>query len=124
MPGWLAGGLPAPPGRPGPFEPVLNGRNRVAVPGPLIRDLPRHVPLERVFARVQQRYAETQQHGQHAGYGEQDQEYRHRVFRVMPEVGFEPTRPCGPRILSPLRMPFRHSGKRINIIGLQTPTKT
>ena len=24
-------------------------------------------------------------------------------------VGLEPTRPCGPRILSPLRIPFRHT---------------
>ena len=28
----------------------------------------------------------------------------------MPEVGVEPTRPCGQRILSPPRLPFRHSG--------------
>ena len=28
----------------------------------------------------------------------------------MPEVGLEPTRPCGQRILSPSRLPFRHSG--------------
>ena len=30
----------------------------------------------------------------------------------MPGVGVEPTRPCGPRILSPLRLPFRHPGHR------------
>ena len=28
----------------------------------------------------------------------------------MPEVGLEPTRPCGQRILNPSRLPFRHSG--------------
>jgi hypothetical protein len=31
------------------------------------------------------------------------------VFLV-PEVGFEPTHGCPRRILSPLRLPFRHSG--------------
>ena len=30
---------------------------------------------------------------------------------VVPEVGVEPTRPCGQRILSPSRLPFRHSGE-------------
>ena len=30
----------------------------------------------------------------------------------IPEVGLEPTRPCGQRILSPPRLPFRHSGLR------------
>ena len=29
----------------------------------------------------------------------------------VPEVGVEPTRPCGQRILSPPRLPFRHSGR-------------
>ena len=29
---------------------------------------------------------------------------------MVPEVGVEPTRPCGRGILSPLRLPFRHSG--------------
>jgi predicted alpha/beta-hydrolase family hydrolase len=33
------------------------------------------------------------------------------TFRV-PEVGVEPTRPYGHRILSPARLPFRHSGMR------------
>jgi hypothetical protein len=28
----------------------------------------------------------------------------------MPEEGVEPTRPCDQRILSPPRLPFRHSG--------------
>ena len=28
----------------------------------------------------------------------------------MPEKGVEPSRPCGQRILSPPRLPFRHSG--------------
>jgi hypothetical protein len=32
-------------------------------------------------------------------------------FRV-PEVGLEPTLPEGNRILSPARLPFRHSGMR------------
>ncbi len=31
------------------------------------------------------------------------------LFRLVGEVGFEPTRPEGPGILSPLRLPFRHS---------------
>ena len=30
---------------------------------------------------------------------------------IVPEVGVEPTRPFGQRILSPPRLPFRHSGK-------------
>jgi hypothetical protein len=30
--------------------------------------------------------------------------------KQMPEEGLEPTRPCGQRILSPPRLPFRHSG--------------
>ncbi len=29
---------------------------------------------------------------------------------MVPEVGVEPTRPEGRGILSPLRLPFRHSG--------------
>jgi hypothetical protein len=29
---------------------------------------------------------------------------------AVPEVGLEPTSPFGRRILSPLRLPFRHSG--------------
>jgi hypothetical protein len=29
---------------------------------------------------------------------------------VVPEEGVEPTRPCDQRILSPPRLPFRHSG--------------
>jgi hypothetical protein len=28
----------------------------------------------------------------------------------VPEKGVEPSRPCGQRILSPPRLPFRHSG--------------
>ena len=32
---------------------------------------------------------------------------------VVPEVGVEPTRPEGRGILSPLRLPFRHSGMEI-----------
>ncbi len=30
---------------------------------------------------------------------------------LVPEEGVEPTRPCGQRILSPPRLPFRHSGR-------------
>ena len=30
----------------------------------------------------------------------------------MPEAGLEPALPCGKGILSPLRLPFRHSGVR------------
>src|SRR5262249_8609056 len=33
----------------------------------------------------------------------------------MPEEGLEPTRPCGQRILSPPRLPFRHSGVMVTI---------
>jgi hypothetical protein len=33
-----------------------------------------------------------------------------RGFPLVPEEGVEPTRPCGQRILSPPRLPFRHSG--------------
>ena len=29
---------------------------------------------------------------------------------LVPEVGVEPTHPCGRRILNPLRLPVRHSG--------------
>ena len=29
---------------------------------------------------------------------------------MVPEVGLEPTRPCGHQILSLARLPFRHSG--------------
>ncbi len=29
---------------------------------------------------------------------------------LVPRVGFEPTLPIGKRILSPLRLPFRHPG--------------
>jgi hypothetical protein len=31
-------------------------------------------------------------------------------FSVVPKVGLEPTLPCGNRILSPARLPFRHFG--------------
>jgi hypothetical protein len=37
------------------------------------------------------------------------------VERLVPEAGFEPARPCGRRILSPLRLPFRHSGRVVGI---------
>ena len=33
-----------------------------------------------------------------------------RNGKVVPEEGVEPTRPCDQRILSPPRLPFRHSG--------------
>ena len=40
----------------------------------------------------------------------------------VPEVGFEPTRSYNQRILSPLRLPLRHSGKRkIRICLLAVP---
>ncbi len=29
---------------------------------------------------------------------------------MVPEAGLEPARPNGPRILNPLRLPFRHPG--------------
>jgi hypothetical protein len=31
-------------------------------------------------------------------------------FPAIPKVGLEPTPPCGDRILSPARLPFRHFG--------------
>ena len=34
------------------------------------------------------------------------------VILLVPEVGLEPTLPEGNRILSPARLPFRHSGMR------------
>src|SRR5690348_15015696 len=33
---------------------------------------------------------------------------------LVPEKGVEPSRPCGQRILSPPRLPFRHSGQDTN----------
>jgi hypothetical protein len=38
------------------------------------------------------------------------------IITVVPEEGVEPTRPCDQRILSPPRLPFRHSGS-IRILG-------
>ncbi len=35
---------------------------------------------------------------------------------MVPEEGVEPTRPCDQRILSPPRLPFRHSGVQM-ILG-------
>ena len=35
----------------------------------------------------------------------------HHPYGLVPEVGFEPTLSCEKRILSPLRLPLRHSGK-------------
>ncbi len=32
------------------------------------------------------------------------------MIEVVPEEGLEPSRPCGQRILSPQRLPFRHPG--------------
>ena len=37
--------------------------------------------------------------------------------RLVPEAGLEPARPCDRGILSPLRLPFRHSGTTENIIA-------
>ena len=34
---------------------------------------------------------------------------------LVPEVGVEPTHPCGRRILSPLRLPVRHSGRATSL---------
>ena len=31
---------------------------------------------------------------------------------MVPRAGVEPARPCGQRILSPQRLPFRHPGTR------------
>lgn len=36
---------------------------------------------------------------------------------MVPQVGLEPTRPCGQRILSPLRLPLRHWGILIFLIN-------
>ena len=38
-------------------------------------------------------------------------DYRPARCESVPEVGLEPTRPFGQRILSPSRLPFRHSGE-------------
>jgi hypothetical protein len=35
---------------------------------------------------------------------------------MVPEEGVEPTRPCDQRILSPPRLPFRHSGPVLQFI--------
>ena len=32
------------------------------------------------------------------------------TYNLVPREGFEPTPPCGERILSPQRLPFRHLG--------------
>ncbi len=37
-------------------------------------------------------------------------QYMKRSFRLVPEVGLEPTRCCHRQILSLVRLPFRHSG--------------
>src|SRR5687768_14376353 len=39
-----------------------------------------------------------------------DQSVGASPFKKVPEVGVEPTRPFGHRILNPARLPFRHSG--------------
>ena len=36
---------------------------------------------------------------------------------MVPEVGLEPTCPCERGILSPLRLPFRHSGRQTWMIN-------
>ena len=38
---------------------------------------------------------------------------RNSLTGLVPEAGLEPALPCGKGILSPLRLPFRHSGVRI-----------
>ena len=36
--------------------------------------------------------------------------HRKEMFCLVPRAGLEPARPCGLRILSPLRLPFHHRG--------------
>ncbi len=44
---------------------------------------------------------------------------------MVPGVGFEPTRSCERRILSPLRLPFRHPGTGMDgIIAHRRPFAT
>jgi hypothetical protein len=43
--------------------------------------------------------------------------YRLSIFLV-PREGVEPSIPCGPGILSPVRMPFRHLGTLYFVLGL------
>jgi hypothetical protein len=44
-----------------------------------------------------------------------DFDYRLRASPTVPKEGFEPSRPYGRRILSPLRLPFRHFGSRAEL---------
>jgi hypothetical protein len=37
------------------------------------------------------------------------------LFLLVPEAGLEPAQGCPYRILSPARLPFHHSGTRVNI---------
>ena len=43
-----------------------------------------------------------------------------RTLVLVPVVGLEPTRYRYQRILSPLRLPFRHTGECVEIIGFST----
>jgi hypothetical protein len=36
--------------------------------------------------------------------------------KEIPKVGLEPTPPCGDRILSPARLPFRHFGNQTDYL--------
>ncbi len=38
-------------------------------------------------------------------------------LRMVPKVGFEPTRPCGHYALNVARLPFRHFGKNREMVG-------
>ena len=42
---------------------------------------------------------------------------------LVPRAGFEPACPCGQRILSPPRLPFRHLGLSVVIGCLDRPTQ-
>jgi hypothetical protein len=41
---------------------------------------------------------------------------------MVPEKGVEPSRACAQRILSPPRLPFRHSGARLQIYLIEITT--
>ena len=43
-------------------------------------------------------------------FGDRGRPEKPLFSNMVPGVGVEPTSPCGRRILSPLRLPFRHSG--------------
>ena len=43
------------------------------------------------------------------------------MFYSVPKEGLEPSRPFGRRILSPLRLPFRHFGSRLGVLRPNPP---